>query len=156
MPSKPTHRHPDGSLRIAEWRCDYPGDLPLKMANSDATALHLLSNGNLGSDIIRFPGGGGVPLHTHPGAHILFVLSGSGVLEAARPGSGRTDLYALFPGRCYLVDGELPHALEAHKDGMTLLVVGADHYPADSRERLELSDSNIPILESKIPDGSLK
>lgn len=112
-----------------------PGPLAVPMAHSDATARHLLAHGLFGSDLIRFPAGGRVPEHTHPGAHQLFVLSGEGWVEyegVAHP---------LFPGVCYLIPGGARHAVRAATE-LTLIAVGDDWRPPDSDERLDLTVSN--------------
>lgn len=71
------------SLLVDLSSCDrWPvGATPIEMAHSDATAKHLFRDGAFGADVIRFPAGGCVPDHTHPGAHILYVLSGRGWLD---------------------------------------------------------------------------
>jgi quercetin dioxygenase-like cupin family protein len=102
------------------------------MTHSDATALRLLKHGPFGADLIRFPPGGRVPDHTHPGAHLLFVLGGLGWVdyegEAAR----------LEPGVCYLIPAGVRHGIRAESE-LTLLAVADDHRDAGSEDRLNVA-----------------
>lgn len=106
----------------------------VEMHMSDARGIPLLHDGDrFGADIIEFPPHGRVEEHTHPGAHMLFVLSGSGqVVRRGVPTS-------LASGKCYLVASEEPHSVAAGPHGLRLLVVGNDHRHVGSRERLQCS-----------------
>lgn len=98
---------------------------------SDAKGYPLLHDGDLfGADIIEFPPNGSIGMHTHPGAHFLFCLSGSGVVN--RDGQEIT----LKPGVCYLIPTMIPHSVCASENGLRLLVVGNNHRPVDSSERM--------------------
>ena len=108
-----------------------PGLLPLPMASSDATAARLLKDGPFGADLIRFPAGGQVQPHTHPGSHMLFVLSGSGWVDC------ESVPHRLVPGVCYLVPGGIRHGIRADSE-MTLLAIANNHRDASSQERLDL------------------
>lgn len=108
------------------------GSLPVAMANSQGTALHLVGNGSFAADLIRFAPHKGVAMHTHPGAHILFVVSGRGLLTCGE------DTFFLVPGVCYYVPSDVPHALSATDVELTLVSVANDHRPIDSPERLEI------------------
>ncbi len=100
------------------------------MHASDGTAWKLVKNGDFGADLIRFPAGGGVGMHTHPGDHILIVSSGTGwVLH----GDDKTWLY---PGACYLVPGSVPHAIQADTE-LTMVSVANKHVDAESSGRLD-------------------
>ena len=110
-----------------------PGRLPVPMIYSDATALPLFLDGSFGADVIRFPPGGSVPPHTHPGAHILLVLSGRGQLDF----DGTP--VRLEPLVCYFVPSGRRHAIRADADTeLTILAVANSHRPADSTERLDV------------------
>lgn len=93
------------SIQISQWASASAngtlhveaGPRPIKMCNSDGTGSPLLKEGNFGADVIRFAAGEGVTNHTHLGAHILFVIKGTGFVEY-----DGTD-YKLEPGLCYLV-----------------------------------------------------
>lgn len=113
-------------------RFDCPdGPLPVLMHASDATAERLLKHGPLGADLIRFPAGGRVPTHTHPGAHMLFVLSGDGWVDCGK------ESVRLNPGVCYLVPAEAAHGIRAETE-LTLISVANDHRDAGSQERLNV------------------
>ena len=111
------------------------GNLPVKMAASDATALPLVSHDGFGADLIRFGPGECVEEHIHPGAHILFVMRGTGTLTY------EDERHALCPGLVYMIPGNVKHAIYADKLGtgdLLLIAVGNDHKPAWSGERLTL------------------
>lgn len=107
------------------------GPLTRPMSYSDATGLPLLKSGPFGADLIRFPAGGKVGKHTHPGEHMLFVLSGGGRLEY------QDTEVNLIPGLCYHVPSNVPHAIYATTE-LTLISVANDHRPVDSEERLSV------------------
>ena len=107
------------------------GKLPIQMLHSDATGLPLVSVDGFGADIIRFESGKGVTNHTHKGAHILFVLKGTGFVEYEG-----TD-YPLQVGVVYMIPGNVDHAIKATTE-LVLIAVGNDHKPLDSEERLSV------------------
>ena len=114
----------DGTLTVKE------GALPYQMSNSDGTGLPLLKDGKFGADIIHFAPGKGVMNHTHEGAHILIVIKGVGLVEY-----NGID-YPLEPGVCYLIPGDMDHAIKAETELM-MIAVGNDHRPVDSVERMQ-------------------
>lgn len=124
-------------IQIALWAdCDIKGRIivsgeerPIKMYNSDGTGSPLLALKGFGTDIIRFGAGEGVMNHTHEGDHILFVLKGTGIVEY---NGVEHDLY---PGLCYLIPGEVDHAIRAKED-LVLIAVGNNHRPLNSEERM--------------------
>lgn len=103
---------------------------PIKMCNSDGTGAPLLALNSFGADIIRFAAGEGVMNHTHVGDHILFVVRGRGVVEY----DGVE--YELYPGICYLVPGNVDHAIRATQN-LVLIAVGNMHQGLDSEERMK-------------------
>lgn len=105
------------------------GARPVKMCHSDGTGQPLFSYNGFGADIIRFAAHEGVKNHTHEGDHILFVIKGHGFVEY----NGIE--YAMQPGLCYLIEGEIDHAIKATTD-LVLIVVGNNHHPLDSEQRL--------------------
>ena len=111
------------------------GQQPLQMQHSDGTALPLVvddaKEARFGADVVRFPPGKGVGLHTHVGAHILMVTKGTGILTYGNQKHG------MFPGMIYLVPSNVPHAIDALTE-LVLVAVGNDHRPADSPERLDI------------------
>lgn len=127
------------SIQISQWATiNTNGNLyvesgprPIKMCNSDGTGLPLLKEGNFGADVIRFAAGEGVKNHVHIGAHILFVIKGTGFVEY-----NGVD-YKLEPGLCYLVPSMVDHAIKAKTD-LVLIAVGNDHRALNSEERMSL------------------
>ena len=111
------------------------GEQPLQMQHSEGTALPLVLDDStpnkFGADVVRFPAGKGVELHTHVGAHILMVTKGTGILVYGE------ERHEMFPGMIYLVPSNVPHAIEATTE-FVLIAVGNDHRPADSLERLDI------------------
>jgi quercetin dioxygenase-like cupin family protein len=134
---KPMSIREDAALQSAVWAetnmtgglVISPGPRPISMHNSDGTGQPLVALGEFGADIVRFGPGQGVGSHTHEGDHILFVLSGEGVLTY----SG--DRYKLYPGLCYLVPGNLSHAIQSESE-LVLIAVGNRHYPIGSDRRM--------------------
>lgn len=120
---------PDGTLLIHE------GSLPVKMQNSDGTGKALLKKDEFGADLIHFKSGEGVKNHTHEGDHQLFVIKGKGWLEY----DGIE--YRLYPGLCYFVPGDVPHAIRAETE-LVLIAVGNKHRELDSIERMTPATSN--------------
>jgi quercetin dioxygenase-like cupin family protein len=102
----------------------------IRMPRSNATGEPLVSNGQLGADIIRLAAGDGFVPHTHPGDHLLIVVGGLGTLTYG----GR--IYPTRAGEIYLVEGEVPHAVGAITDHV-LLAVGSPHRPVDSLDRMK-------------------
>jgi quercetin dioxygenase-like cupin family protein len=113
-----------GELRI-------PTEFPIQMAHSDGRGIPLVSHDNFGADMIMFEAGKGVRNHTHPGAHILIVYTGFGIL-------GYYDQQIrLEPGLIYMIPGNVPHSIDAETD-LVLMAVGNDHRQLDSTERLKI------------------
>jgi len=115
----------DGTLDVPS------GVRPIQMCSSDGTGAPLVKTGTFGADVIRFGPGKGVTNHTHEGAHILFVIKGSGFVEYEGVD------HALEPGVCYLVPSMADHAIKATTE-LVLIAVGNDHRALDSQDRLEL------------------
>jgi len=123
----------------AKWAdCDPDGQLKInnrarsiQMAFSDGTGDPLVACNGFGADIIQFEGKKGVNTHTHVGDHILFVLSGTGIVEYF------DEKHALRPGMCYFVPGDAPHAIRAHTN-LVLIAVGNQHRPLESEDRLKI------------------
>ncbi len=107
------------------------GVRPIQMKHSDGTGFPLLKDGAFGADIIRFEAGKGVANHTHMGAHILFVIKGTGFVDyedVPQP---------LEPGLCYFVPSNVKHAIRATTE-LVLIAVGNDHQVLDSEKRLDV------------------
>ncbi len=99
------------------------------MANSGGLGKALVSLNEFGADLIYFSQGKGVQNHTHEGDHILFTLSGTGyvIFEGEE--------HELEPGVCYLVPGNVDHAIKAETD-LVLIACGNKHFPVDSPLRM--------------------
>lgn len=108
-----------------------PGALPIKMHASDATAKRLLKHGSFGADLIRFPAGGCVPPHTHPGSHMLFVLSGQGWVDCGNQS------FFLSAGECYLIPSNVIHGIRAATE-FTLISVADNHRDVANEDRLNV------------------
>lgn len=148
----PEYSIPPRDLQTAEW-ADFDGEAltvsgeerEIKMMNSDGTGSPLLKNGQLGADVIRFGAGEGVAEHTHIGQHVLFVLRGEGIVKYD---GVNNDLY---PGKCYLVESWVPHAIYASKIGaLVLLVVGDDHRGLNDPSRMELTENGQIEIANKV------
>ena len=99
------------------------------MAQSPATGSSLVSNGQLGADVVRLAAGDGFVPHTHPGDHLLIVIGGRGTITYG----GR--IYPTEAGQIYLIEGEVPHAVGAVTDHV-ILAVGSPHKPIDAVDRM--------------------
>lgn len=133
----------NGQLKIISWADDlgvhddrqhlgvHLGARPLAMANSTATGTGLVSNGQLGADVIRLAAGDGFAPHTHPGDHLLIVIGGQGTITY----DGR--IYPTRAGQIYLIEGSVPHAVGAITDHV-ILAVGSPHKPVDSPDRMQV------------------
>lgn len=148
-----SHLDDDGMLRIVQWAedlghgSDGPGDeetdgqhlhVPDErgehdMAHSAAHGDGLVSNGDLGVDLIRVDEGDGFVPHTHPGDHILIPVYGKGTITYDG------NVYPTGAGQVYIIEGEVPHGVGAITDH-GILAVGAPHAPIDSPDRMTPSE----------------
>jgi quercetin dioxygenase-like cupin family protein len=106
----------------------------LPVHGAPATGLPLVSNGQLGADILHVPPNAQFPVHAHPGDHLLLCWEGEGTISVA----GIT--YEVRPGDIYLVPGLVPHAVGAGNMGHILVAIGSPHKPVDSPERMWRTD----------------
>jgi quercetin dioxygenase-like cupin family protein len=130
------HRHPDGSLRLATWATEgtvtYSRNLPtVPMHGAPARATPLVTNGRLGIDLIHLEAGKSFAPHTHPGDHLLIVVSGQGTVTYDGA------IYPTEPGQVYLIEGGVAHAVGARSDHR-ILAVGSPHRAADDPDRMAL------------------
>ena len=95
-----------------------------------ASGEGLVSNGDLGVDMIQVAAGTGFEPHTHPGDHILIVVAGEGTITYGGA------IHPTRAGQVYMVDGSIPHAVGAITDHV-ILAVGAPHKPVDADDRME-------------------
>ncbi len=105
-------------------------DLPIPLAQVQARGQALLSNGQLGVDLIYLLPNQAFPPHTHPGDHLLLVLEGAGTVTV-----GGT-VYPTRPGDLYMVEGGLTHAVGAGPEGHYLLSFGSPHTALDHPDRM--------------------
>lgn len=142
----------DGMLRIVDWATARlvqdsqtnliinHGPRPFKMAHSPATGDGLVSNGDLGVDVIRVSAGSGFVPHTHPGDHLLIIIAGEGTITY----DGK--IYPTLAGQVYMVEGAVPHAVGAITDHV-ILAVGSPHKPVDSPERMTVVEYQEVVAE---------
>ncbi len=126
----------NGRLILARWADQLEARLPeatAPMYGTSARALPLVTNGRLGLDLVQVPAGGGFEPHTHPGDHLLVVVSGRGTITYDGV------IYETVPGQVYLVEGAVPHAVGAITDH-AILAVGAPHRRADDADRMALTE----------------
>lgn len=103
----------------------------VQMADSVATGTGLVSNGRIGADLISLRAGQRFAPHTHPGDHVLIIVSGLGTLTLDGV------IHATRAGQVFIVDGDLPHAVGAITDHQ-ILAVGSPHKPVDASDRMAL------------------
>lgn len=101
----------------------------VRMAHTLAHGEGLVSNGQLGVDLIRVPAGKGFVPHIHPGDHILIVVGGRGTITCDGI------IYPTVAGEVYMVPGNRPHAVGAITDH-AILAVGAPHKAVDDPARM--------------------
>lgn len=92
------------------------------------------TNETMGIDLIDMDPGTAFPLHTHPGAHILFILEGEGTVTIGE------EVYVTRPGDCYFIPGDLSHGVGAtqhHK----LLAIGFPHRGIKNPQRMDIVDT---------------
>ncbi|GAA4662336.1 MULTISPECIES: cupin domain-containing protein [Amycolatopsis] len=110
----------------------------------DASGQALVTNGAVGADLLRLPGGSGFVPHTHPGHHVLVVVAGIGTITYA----GR--IHETRAGQVYLVEGAVPHAVGAITDHV-ILAVGSPHKQIDAEDRM----APVPYEEVISLDGEM-
>jgi quercetin dioxygenase-like cupin family protein len=108
-----------------------------------ARGLGLHTNGHLGADLLHVKAGDQFPVHTHPGDHLLYCLSGEGTITVDQV------TYTIVPGDLYMVDGLVPHAVGAVTDHV-ILAIGAPHKAVDSPERMAFVDWDGQAVEVPI------
>jgi quercetin dioxygenase-like cupin family protein len=93
----------------------------------------LVSNGEMGGDLMFIPAGRGFHPHTHPGHHLLIIVEGECITTID------AEIHRLVAGQICLIPGDVPHAVSSVSD-TTMIAIGSPHYPVDSEERLKLVD----------------
>lgn len=100
------------------------------MDGSEGLGLPLVKKGDFAADFLVFGPNQKTILHTHEGDHILIVAEGSGFLQYAG------EVRPLHAGDCYLVEGLIPHLIEAGLNGLGLFAVSNKHYSVNSSDRM--------------------
>lgn len=142
----------DNNLKIVKWATLLGSNLDsqqieislnarkYKVAHSTATGEGLVSNGNLGIDIIQLNAENKFTPHTHPGDHLLIIIGGEGTITYA----GK--VYKTKAGDLYMIEGKVPHAVGAITNHV-ILAVGSPHKPIDSPQRMALVEYNEVVSE---------
>lgn len=142
-------------LEIVSWASSMVGDdstklsvahaaLPVNVHGADATGQALVTNGEIGADLIRVRAGAGFAPHTHPGHHILTIIGGIGTITY----DGR--IYETRAGQTYLIEGQVPHAVGAITDHV-IIAVGSPHKAIDAEDRMTF----VPYQEVIADTGDL-
>ena len=92
----------------------------------------------MGIDLIEMHPNTRFPTHTHPGAHILFVLFGEGFIKIG------DDTYETRPGDAYFVPADVPHSVGAGKTSHRLLAIGFPHKELTADDRMEVIYDHAP------------
>ena len=80
----------------------------------------LLTNGQLGVDLLVVPPGAGFPVHVHQGHHLLLVIAGRGTFSLDH------EIHEVAPGDLSMIEGMVPHAVGNPFDQPhCLLAIGA-------------------------------
>lgn len=108
-----------------------------------ARGVAMLTNGHLGADLLHVAAGNQFPVHTHPGDHLLYVVSGRGTISIGNV------TYEVAEGDLHMVPGAIPHAVGAIDDHI-ILAIGAPHKTVDSPDRMALVDWDGQPLEHPI------
>lgn len=119
------------NLHEAEW-------IPLLPGIRGSSGVYGIPPGtdlSMGADLIDMDPGTSFPLHTHPGAHILFILEGQGTVTIG------DHVFKTRPGDCLFIPGNLTHgvgAIEHH----VLLAVGFPHKQMTNPQRMNIVDED--------------
>jgi quercetin dioxygenase-like cupin family protein len=119
-------------------------DTGVPVHGAEALGLGLHTNGHLGADILWVPATKKFPVHTHPGDHLLYCVSGTGTITVDEV------TYDIKPGDLYMVDGMVPHAVGAGRSDHILIAIGAPHKAVDSPERMAFTDWAGRVLDDPI------
>lgn len=100
-------------------------------------AEFLESGTEMGADRILMDSGSQFELHTHPGAHILYVLRSKGFIHVAGVD------YEMAEGDTVYVPALFAHGVKTNPDveePLELLAIGVPHMPVDSTSRMTMVD----------------
>jgi quercetin dioxygenase-like cupin family protein len=144
---RPVTRPPVAIKNLSVSQLALASGLGVPVHGAPATGMGLHTNGHLGADLLHVKAGDQFPVHTHPGDHLLYCLSGRGTITVDQV------TYDIVPGDLYMVDGLIPHAVGAVTDHV-ILAIGAPHKAVDSPERMRFVDwdgqpVDVPISASE-------
>lgn len=130
---------PDQHLRNfadLEWEPMYGEEMQLWGIRGKTGATEIGQDGELiGADLIEMQPGAAFPLHTHPGDHVIYVISGVGSITI--DGEARH----VETGTTIYVAGHAPHNVATYPDAtepFILLVVGHPKQSVASPDRLKV------------------
>lgn len=88
----------------------------------------------IGADLIEMQPGSAFPLHVHPGDHILYVLSGPGIVHV-----DGVDHW-VGTGDTIFIPAEYPHGVKTLSSAppLVFLAVGCPHKHVSARDRMRL------------------
>lgn len=106
----------------------------------------LVSNGELGADLMFVPAEKGFEPHTHHGHHLIFVISGECTVTLG------ADIHRLLAGEVCLIPGHVAHAITGIADTMLLATGASPHMRIDAEDRMDLVTYEVlsAELSSKI------
>jgi quercetin dioxygenase-like cupin family protein len=111
-----------------------PDGLPLQGIEGVPGVVEILDSGiEIGADRIIMQPGSAFELHTHPGAHILYVLRASGFIHV-----DGVD-YEMSEGDTVYVPAQFAHGVKTNPEvrhTFEILSFGVPHLPIDSSERM--------------------
>lgn len=112
------------------------GGTPIHGTNATGENLFcsqdLPETGHLSVDVLHIPPYEQFPVHTHPGHHLLLVLQGVGMVTI----NGKK--YQTNPGDLFLIEADVPHAVEAGSEGQSMLSIGAPHKHLEDHSRMDV------------------
>ncbi|MCC3769584.1 cupin domain-containing protein [Streptomyces sp. UNOC14_S4] len=103
------------------------------ISGTAGVAERIAAGAEIGIDRIMMKPGSAFALHTHPGAHILYVLRARGIIHV-----DGTD-YAMAEGDTVYVPAHYAHGVRTLGDSRTpleFLAFGVPHMPLDSSRRM--------------------
>lgn len=114
-----------------------PDGLPLEGIEGVSGANEIIDSGiEIGADRIIMQPGSQFELHTHPGAHILYVLKSRGFIHV-----DGVD-YEMTAGDTVYVPAQFAHGVKTNPkvdEPFEILSFGVPHMPIDSAERMALA-----------------
>ncbi len=87
-----------------------------------------------GIDLMRMQPGSAFPVHMHDGDHLLYFLSGNGIVQM----SGQD--YPVEQGDSIFIPAEYPHGVRVEPtatEPLVLLAVGHPHKPLEAKDRMK-------------------